>query len=342
MGKLDIKGERYGALVAISPTEIKKNNATCWLFQCDCGRQKILPMNQVRYGSIKSCGCKINANPRKPRSQRVEVGQTYGSLKVIKLMGKSEDKHFMSKVRCICGHEFVIRDTFLICGTRTQCPVCSNNDRITHGLSDTPIYCVWHGMKDRCYNPKNKSFHNYGGRGISVCDEWMSSDAFIEWAIENGWEEGLQLDRINTDGNYEPNNCRFVTQLENARNRRNTLFIHYEGKLLTIGEVAEITGLRHELIYQRIHKFGWNEYDATHIIPDSHYFTTQKMRRTTLTDIRTGEKTRFDSCSKASKFLGRKTTYLLSASYRKGNSFTCDNYIVEIEDTDKDMELCKA
>lgn len=329
-------GKRFGALVAISPTEIKKNKAVCWLFKCDCGREKILPMSQVKYGAIKSCGCRINAKARKPKSQRVYIGQTFGKLTVIQLMGRDKDNHFLSKVRCECGHEFVTRDTFLVCGSRTQCPVCSNKNIMTHGLSDTPIYYVWQGMKDRCCNPNSKSFQNYGGRGITICEEWLNSDVFIEWAIENGWKEGLQIDRINVNGNYEPDNCRFVTPQENARNKRDTIYIHYEGNLLTIGEVSEITGLAHELIYQRIHKYGWSEYDATHVLPDSHYFSSSKTRRTTITNMKTGEVNRFDSCSRASKFIGKKSTYLLQVSYSKGNSFTCDNYIVEIESANKD------
>lgn len=277
------------------------------------------------------------------RKQRVEIGQKFKNLTVVRPLGKvNGDNHYQSLVRCTCGNEFVIRDTFLICGNRTQCPRCSNQDKIKHGMTDTSIYYLWQGMKDRCLNPNNKRFNDYGGRGISVCNEWLDSDVFIEWAIENGWEEGLQIDRIDVDGNYEPANCRFVTQLENARNRRNTVFIHYEGKLMPIGEVADITGLRHELIYQRIHKFGWSEYDATHIIPDSKYFSTKAMRKTVITDMETGEKHYFDSCSKASRFIGQSSTYLLGASYRHGKRFTSGKYLIEISDKEENEALCKA
>lgn len=341
--KLDVTGERYGALVALYDTHTKKDGSSAWMFQCDCGNKKILPLNSVRYGSIKSCGCYINKKVPEKRKQRVQIGDVFGELTVIENLGQlKNDPHFHSKVKCSCGNEFVTRDTFLICGKKTCCPQCSIEKKQTHGLSDTPIFYVWQGIRDRCTNPKNKQYKNYGGRGISVCEEWMnSSDAFIEWAIQNGYEEGLQLGRININGNYEPSNCKFVTQLENARNKRNIIHIHFEGKLLTISEVAEITGLREELIYQRIHRGNWSEYDATHTIPDSKCFTTKYFKKTILTNIKTGEITKFDSCSQASRFLGKKSTYLLENSYSKGRIFTCNNYLVEIELSQKEKEFEK-
>lgn len=90
----------------------------------------------------------------------------------------------------------------------------------SHGFYKDPVYKVWHKMKERCYYVKDINYHNYGGRGISVCEDWLTHPkVFINWAYENGYKKGLQIDRINNDGNYEPSNCRFVTKLENSRNR---------------------------------------------------------------------------------------------------------------------------
>lgn len=102
---------------------------------------------------------------------------------------------------------------------------CIKKDRMkvinwAHGLYETPVHSVWTNMKTRCYNPKTWNFKNYGGRGIRVCDEWRNDfKIFHDWAMSNGYEQGLQLDRINNDGNYEPDNCRFVTVKENCQNR---------------------------------------------------------------------------------------------------------------------------
>lgn len=103
-------------------------------------------------------------------------------------------------------------------------PLCRSCSMSRHGLtkmkSNHPIYTVWKGMKERCSNPNSVAFKNYGGRGISVCDEWHFADAFVDWCLANGWESGLQLDRIDVNGNYEPSNCRFVTNIKNCHNRR--------------------------------------------------------------------------------------------------------------------------
>lgn len=88
-----------------------------------------------------------------------------------------------------------------------------------HGLSSTKIYSIYHNMKDRCYNSNHHEFYNYGGKGIRVCDEWLGEDGFIvfyNWANNNGYVEGLSIDRIDSDGNYEPNNCQWITRGENT------------------------------------------------------------------------------------------------------------------------------
>lgn len=99
------------------------------------------------------------------------------------------------------------------------------------------LYLVWQGMKNRCNNPKVENYCNYGGRGIKVCDEWQhSSYSFIRWAIDNGYKEGLQLDRIEVNGNYEPTNCRFVTPMVNTQNRRNTINLTINGETKCVSE----------------------------------------------------------------------------------------------------------
>ena len=93
-----------------------------------------------------------------------------------------------------------------------------------HGGTKDDLYKVWKGIKRRCYNSHEKKYHRYGGRGIIVCDEWKENYLiFKQWAVENGYKKGLQIDRINNDGNYEPDNCRFVTNTENARNKSQTI-----------------------------------------------------------------------------------------------------------------------
>ena len=104
-----------------------------------------------------------------------------------------------------------------------SCPKGKNHYRYKHGLSKHPLYFAWQDMKQRCYNKNRRQYKHWGGRGITVCNEWLHDfKVFYNWSIENGYKKGLQIDRIDNDGNYEPNNCHFVSQAENNRNSRTT------------------------------------------------------------------------------------------------------------------------
>ena len=135
---------------------------------------------------------------------------------------------------------------------------CENNGHYKHGGKGTKLYEVWCSMKSRCYNITSKSYSRYGGRGISVCEEWKESFiAFRNWAYVSGYKEGLSLDRIDNNGNYEPSNCRWVTMKEQANNQNHTLKIEYKGKIKPLTEWAEILGIKRHTLYQRIYKKGW-------------------------------------------------------------------------------------
>lgn len=110
-----------------------------------------------------------------------------------------------------------------------------------HGLSLTPLYGIFMAMHDRCENQKNQAFERYGGRGISVCDEWSINNIknFMSWAYENGWEKGLQIDRINNNKGYSPDNCRVVSPKENSRNRRSNKKVIINGEEMLLVEAIE-------------------------------------------------------------------------------------------------------
>jgi hypothetical protein len=120
-----------------------------------------------------------------------------------------------------CGE---LREVELINWERRKtdlCRKCYVSTKMTrHGLSNHKLHNVWRNMKDRCSNPNRNAYPDYGGRGISVCEIWKSDfKSFFDWAMENGYQEGLELDRINNNGNYEPENCRWITHAENMQNR---------------------------------------------------------------------------------------------------------------------------
>lgn len=130
--------------------------------------------------------------------------------------------------------------------------------KLTHKLTYHPLYTKWAGMKDRCNNYKHKFFKDYGGRGIKVCDEWNNDfKSFYNWCMDSSWEPKMDLDRINNNDGYYPENCRFVSRKANTRNRRNNTILDLDGDKKTLAEWAEITGIISQTIMTRIKRYGW-------------------------------------------------------------------------------------
>lgn len=124
-----------------------------------------------------------------------------------------------------------------------------------HGAKHTKLYRVWCSMKERCNNPHHKAFSRYGGRGIKVCEEWQTSyDAFQKWAMANGYEEGLTIDRKNNSGNYEPNNCHWATYSEQNRNYGRNHLITYQGQTKCLSDWADYFGINRATILYRINR----------------------------------------------------------------------------------------
>ena len=128
-----------------------------------------------------------------------------------------------------------------------------NKNHYKHGKRNTRIYNIWRSMRQRCNNPRTNRYHCYGGRGIIVCDNWNDDFmSFYEWAISNGYHDGLTIDRINVEGNYEPLNCRWASDEQQQNNRSNTIRLEVNGEIRTISEWAKITGLKRQTIWRRI------------------------------------------------------------------------------------------
>jgi hypothetical protein len=120
-----------------------------------------------------------------------------------------------------------------------------------HGMYLEPWFNSYRSMVDRCYRAKSHNYYLYGGRGITVCDEWKDIKNFKSWAESNGFIKGLTLDRIDVNGNYEPSNCRWVTMKTQDNNRRNTVYIKFNGEIHTVSEWASITGINRSTINNR-------------------------------------------------------------------------------------------
>lgn len=199
------------------------------------------------------------------------TGQKFGKLTVIELSRKVQSgtrERFYWKCQCECGNEKEIRTDSLTSGRVQSCGcIKKEQDKINltkfhrHKMSNTHIWHTYYAMLHRCNNQDDKRFKNYGGRGITVCDEWKNSfDNFLKWSMENGYEEHLQIDRIDNDGNYEPDNCRWVTRKENCRNRRSNIIVEYKGKQMTLIELSELTGINYGCLFRRYKRGNRDEY----------------------------------------------------------------------------------
>lgn len=195
-----------------------------------------------------------------------KTGEKYGRLTILSL--HSRGIHNKWNCICECGNQSVVKYDSLRRGATKSCGCLRNEVAVLtsranftkHGLSDHPLYGVWGNVFTRCYNPKVRSYKDYGGRGIRMCEEWKNSpEAFIRWGLAHGWEKGLEIDRRENDMNYEPDNCRFVTSIVNVMNRRVTIRLELDGVLYFLSELETMGAkIPKALISQRINRHGWS------------------------------------------------------------------------------------
>ena len=210
--------------------------------------------------TARSCAQQITI-PNTPNFKDL-TGCTFGKLTVVGYAGQNERQQGANWLcRCDCGQEKVIYGSHLRRGAIVSCGCYrleSARDRhVTHGGRRTPEYKVWCGIKERCLNPNSKAYINYGGRGITVCDRWVKSFAAFLSDMGKRPRSGYELDRIDVNRGYEPNNCRWVKPIVNARNKRTSHLLTFKGETLCISEWAERLGCRQQAILSRIRR-GWS------------------------------------------------------------------------------------
>lgn len=203
-----------------------------------------------------------------PRGKKVIdiTGRRFGRLVVLQQAEQSQSGDIRWLCQCDCGKITTVRGSCLRSGHTQSCG-CYQRERTgnanrRHGETDSRIHHEWAAIKARCYNPKNKRYNRYGGRGITLCPEWRESfEAFRYWALANGYRDDLTIDRIDNDGNYCPENCRWATQKEQQNKRSNTKKVEYKGETRSLKQWAEKYGIRYATFYRRL-RDGWSFEDA--------------------------------------------------------------------------------
>ena len=181
----------------------------------------------------------------------------------------AKTKTRMVKVLCDCGNIVIREKRKVLSGYSNSCG-CKKKEKISiaskkHGYRNDIAYPIYNAMMWRCENPKNPRYKDYGGRGIKVCQEWHDVETFIKWCHENGYKKGLQLDRIDNNGNYEPSNCRFLTPSQNARNRRNTVIKDNMPLKDWLDKVSKNTGINPSTVRSRYYALKRKGFEADDI-----------------------------------------------------------------------------
>lgn len=192
-----------------------------------------------------------------PRKMIDLTGRKFGRLTVIENAGRDRHRCVLWRCRCECGCETIVTSSHLISGFTKSCGCYRREvtrDRKTiHGHRYERLYGIWKNMKSRCNNPDDSHYGSYGERGIFVCDEWENSyDNFSEWAVNNGYDDELTIDRINNDDGYYPDNCRWADRFVQANNKQTSRYVTYNDVTHTISVWSRLFNIHRGILRRHI------------------------------------------------------------------------------------------
>lgn len=259
MGKaLDLLGRKFGRLTVRSQRpERGKHKEILWECLCDCGNVTNVATGSLTSSNTTSCGCFHKERVAVQGNKNVNslIGNRFTRLLVIGMNPvREKDGHVRWDCNCDCGNQHTVASNNLIAGSTVSCG-CHirekssevhrdriHHESIKHGLSDSPEYQVWLGLKRRCFNESDSRWDRYGGRGITVCDRWLGSSGFENFYSDLGSRPSDEhsIERRNNDGDYEPNNCYWATAVEQANNTSRNVFYDFRGQKLTISQIARM------------------------------------------------------------------------------------------------------
>lgn len=187
------------------------------------------------------------------------TGKRFGKLIVVERAENAPNGVAIWKCKCDCGNIAFVRGGNLKSGGVKSCGCLRHVPKDTHHESATRLYRIWAGIKSRCVYNGNDRYKDYGGRGIKMCDEWVNSyENFRDWALSNGYKEGLTIERIDVNGNYCPKNCTWIPKCEQAKNRRSCYAIEYNGKTQNLTDWCNELGLNYKRVHDRMYRHNWD------------------------------------------------------------------------------------
>lgn len=192
----------------------------------------------------------------------IKIGDRFGSL-VVLCMTEPRHKERTYVCRCDCGNERIATSSHLYHGITTSCG-CKKGEHVREGrlkarggkpFHNKHIVSLRQNIITRCYRKYSKSYKDYGGRGIKMCDEWLNDyESFETWCIKNGWRNDLEIDRIDNNGDYSPGNCRFVSKRDNCNNRRSSRMISAFGETMSMANIARKYGVNYSRLQTLLKK----------------------------------------------------------------------------------------
>jgi len=252
MGKFrDLTGQRFGRLKVVEKC-YNSSSVIVWKCLCDCGNTSYPRAYELLKGIVVSCGCY-----RRETSNRTLInlhGKRFGRLLVKKRIGVKHGAALW-RCQCDCGNSKMSSSADLRSGHTTSCG-CLNKERLTtHNMSYTRQYKTWRGILERCQNINHAQYNEYGGRGIIVCEKWQTFEGFWE-DMQEGYQDNLTIDRKDNNKGYYKENCRWATKKQQANNRRNSIYLTYQGETKTVSEWAETLGLTQNTIRLRLKRYS--------------------------------------------------------------------------------------
>lgn len=279
----NITGLRFGRLVAEQYRGVSANFKSLWLCRCECGAETVVKSNGLLTGKTRSCGCLHRETSARQCKREDLTGQRFGRWVVVEF-GDLRGTHKFWRCKCDCGTEKAVDGKSLKRGISESCGCLRSeiaSERATrrmtrHGAAKTgeitPEYCAWSAMIERCRNPNHVQYHDYGGRGIGVCERWMAFENFI---ADMGLRPSRRhsIDRIENSGGYEPGNCQWATKQEQERNKRTNRIIEFMGESHPLVVWCERLDMNYHCVLGRL-RLGWSVADSL-TTPANKYAGTQ-------------------------------------------------------------------